>query len=48
MREDPRYDYPRLRELVDGYYEGRHRRDGELDWWLALDAWWQSIEAYSG
>ncbi|MDZ4698736.1 MAG: hypothetical protein SH809_03425, partial [Rhodothermales bacterium] len=45
VREDGRYDYSALLELIDGYYEGRHARAAELDWWLALDAWWQSLRA---
>jgi hypothetical protein len=43
VREDERYNYATLRELVEGYYAGRHRRAEELDWWLALDAWSSSL-----
>ncbi len=45
VREDGRYSYPELLELVDGFYDGRHNRAAELDWWLALDAWWQGLQA---
>ncbi|MEZ4700161.1 MAG: hypothetical protein R2834_07505 [Rhodothermales bacterium] len=47
VREDGRYDHARLLELVDGYYERRHSRVTELDWWLALDAWWSSLDGPS-
>jgi hypothetical protein len=39
------YDYKAIRQLVFGYYDGRHEMAGAVDWWLTFELWRQSVRA---
>ena len=37
------YDPAKLTALVEGYYQGKHNRAAEVDWWLAFETWRQVL-----
>lgn len=43
FRSCPLYDHQRIRDIASRYFAGEKSLAGELDWWLALDAWLRSV-----
>lgn len=44
VREYPLYNYHKIRNIVDEYYQGKEQFADELSWWLTFDTWRELLD----